>query len=500
MFDTDRLIHLEKLQEAGLNPYDNYGFKTTETIHDYLNSFEYYLNSFEKFSNEPGLYNVSLAGRIISMRIMGNITFIDISDGSHKVQTVFRKNLMNPDTYKALKYVDEGDHIGVTGYAFLTQAGEKSVLVTEVKILSKSIIPLPIGKRKDDEVFNAVLDPDIRLRHRHIDLIANPESRKTLIARAKMLSTIRRFLDQEDFLEVETPLLTEVAGGASARTFDTHFNAYDLDMHLRISLEIPLKKLICGDIPAVYEIGKVFRNEGADATHNPEFTLLEWYRAYSTPEEEMYRIENLVSLLMRRDKLSFVLPNGETWGSTDQWQTLYVSAALTLFVPHCEHEDLESLESIRAIAEKNGIYVKDQDTYGKIEEKLLSVFVEPNLISPTFLCGHHISNSPLARRIPGMKDRAHRFEAYINGYEIANGYSELNNAVEQKERLEDQVAQRNGGDAEAQPYDQDFIYALAGGMPPTTGVGIGLDRLAMVLYGASQIRQVVMFPTMKPKS
>lgn len=482
MFDTDRLIHLEKLQEAGLNPFDNYGFKMTSPIGLYLDTFNVLINAV-CFDNTH-----SLCGRIISMRIMGNMAFVDISDGSHKVQAVFRKNLMDADTYKALRYLDEGDHIGVTGNPFLTQAGEKSILVTEIKVLSKCLIPLPIGKRKDGEVFDAVVDPDIRLRHRHIDLVANPDNRAMLIARSKMVSCIRRFLDQEDFLEVETPLLTEVAGGASAKTFDTHYNAYDLDMHLRISLEIPLKKLICGDIPAVYEIGKVFRNEGADATHNPEFTLLEWYRAYSTPEEEMQRVQDLVSYLMQK------------WDADPAWDVITVRDAILTYVPDVSWYDLDVIEKMREHARRNGIHVTDQDTMGKIEEKLVAKFVEPNLLYPTFLTEHHISNSPLARTAPGKPDRAYRFEAYINGYEIANGYSELNNAVEQKERLEDQVAQRNGGDAEAQPYDQDFIYALASGCPAVTGVGIGLDRLAMVLYGATQIRQVIFFPTMKHRS
>lgn len=491
MFDQDRLNNLNKLRELGFCPEQQYSFYRTSTVANFLKGFEGFL---------AGSTPCHIAGRVVSIRTMGNIAFVDVNDGDTKVQVVLRKNVLG-EAFKMVKYLDEGDHLGVFGTAFLTQAGEKSILASELKLLSKSIVALPIGKRCGDQTFYAVEDPDVCLRHRHIDLVANPDSRNMLIRRSRMVSNVRRFLsDYEGFLEVETPLLTEVAGGAHARTFDTHYNHYDLDMHLRISLEIPLKKLICGDMTAVYEIGRVFRNEGADSTHNPEFTLLEWYSAYNDPHIEMDRVERLVQYLIRANSSPIQLKNGEVYDGSGLFQTLHVLDAIRRYVPGANDFAIETDEGLMALAAHNNLQVMRGDLVGKVEEKLLSEYVEPNLIYPTFLICHHISSSPLARLHPEYTDRAFRFEAYINGFEIANGYAELNDAVEQKSRFELQQEELNKGDKEAHPYDGEFVYALAGGMPPCTGVGIGLDRLAMVLFGASQVRQVLFFPVMKPKN
>jgi lysyl-tRNA synthetase class 2 len=485
-----RLEKLARLRELGADPYAVERFVLTGTAQSLLDGFE------------EGKA-VSFAGRLVSMRIMGKAAFAHLSDGDGRIQGYFKKDDIGEREWEVFNLLDIGDHLGVTGLLFTTKTGEKSIHVRTLTPLSKSLQPLPLGKEKDGQHWYGLTDVQERYRHRHLDLVCNPEARKMLLDRSRIVSAVRGFFDSRGFLEVETPFLQIHAGGAAARTFETHYNAYDLDVKLRISLELYLKRIICGDVPKVYEIGRVFRNEGVSNRHNPEFTLLEWYEAYVNLEDVMRTVEDLFKSVTERvfstttvHGLDFSKP----WHRIDLLTEIEKATGLTA-------DDLSSLEKAqKALGHKevkNPVtgkrIVADEEAHlGGLIEKLLEVFIEPNLQEPTFVVGYPIETSPLAKKDPNRPGFTRRFEGYILGREICNAFSEINDPIDQRERFEHQAGERDRGDEEAHPMDEDYIYALEGGMPPCGGCGIGIDRLAMLLTGADNLREVLLFPTMKP--
>ena len=486
-----RLEKLARLRQLGSDPYAVERFDTPRTAQDLLDNFK---------ENE----DVSFAGRIVSMRTMGKAAFAHLSDGDARIQGYFKKDEIGEAAWEAFGLLDIGDHLGVTGYLFTTKTGEKSIHVKTLTPLSKSLQTLPLGKEKDGQHWYGLTDVQERYRHRHLDLVCNPEARKQLLDRSRIVTAVRNFFDSRGFLEVETPILQVQAGGAAARTFETHYNAYDLDVKLRISLELYLKRIICGDVPKVYEIGRVFRNEGVSNRHNPEFTLLEWYEAYTDMEGVMRTVEDLFKSVCG-DVFGTTtvqgLDFGKPWGRVDLLTEIERATGLTA-------ADLSSLESAqKALGHREvvnpttgkRIVADDEQHLGGLIEKLLEVFIEPNLQEPTFVVGYPLETSPLAKKDPNRPGFTRRFEGYILGREICNAFSEINDPIDQRERFEHQMGERERGDDEAHPMDEDFIYALEGGMPPCGGCGIGIDRLAMLLTGADTLREVLLFPTMKPQ-
>lgn len=509
-----RLQKLARMRELGHDPYMVEKFDRTESAQGLLDNF-----AEEK--------QVAFAGRVVSYRLMGKAGFAHLSDGDGKIQIYCKKDELGEVGWELYNLLDIGDHVGVKGHLFVTKTGEKSIHVSELIPLSKSLQVLPLGKTQEvkDEEGNVVgtktwyelEDVEQRYRHRHLDLIVNPEARKALLNRARIVSAVRRYFDQNGYLEVETPLLQVVAGGAAARPFKTHYNAYDLEVKLRISLELYLKRLICGDIPAVYEIGRVFRNEGVSNRHNPEFTLLEFYESYTNLEGMMKRVEELFEYVATHVYGSTLVQLGHedkpgsnfTFDFSNPWKRVNLLEEIERHTG-LTHEELSDLESAKnAIVAKNvvdkahqvggHISLEKEDNLGGLIEKLLEVFVEPTLQEPTFVVGYPIETSPLAKKEPGNPRMTRRFEGYILGREICNAFSEINDPVDQMERFQQQAKELAKGDDEAHPYDEEFLYALEGGMPPTGGCGIGMERLAMVLTGADHIREVMFFPMMKPK-
>lgn len=508
-----RLGKLQRMRELGCDPYQNERFEISR-------SAQQMLDRFESLAGET----VRFAGRVVSYRLMGKAGFAHISDGDARIQVYFRKDDLTETEWELYNLLDIGDHIGINGELFLTKTGEKSIHARSLIVLSKALEVLPVGKEKDGQIFSGLSDQELRYRHRHLDLIANPVARKKLLDRSRIVSSTRRYFDQAEYLEVETPLLQLEAGGAAARPFTTHYNAYDIDVKLRISLELYLKRIICGDVPRVYEIGRVFRNEGVSNRHNPEFTLLEFYEAYANLEDMMVRVEELfkhVSMeVFGSPHVKFVLKEGEPLdeGETGEPEYLQVDFSkpwrrVNLLEEIERHtsmtaEDLSSLENAKSALKSlnvvNPITGKridptDENNLGGLIEKLLEVFVEPTLQEPTFVIGYPIETSPLAKKDPANPKMTRRFEGYIRGREVCNAFSEINDPVDQRERFEDQLKQAAAGNDEAHGMDEEFIYALECGMPPTGGCGIGIDRMAMMLTGADTLREVLLFPTMKPE-
>jgi lysyl-tRNA synthetase class 2 len=498
-----RLQKLARLRELGADPFRVEKHERTGSASKLLEEFE---------EEKP----VKFAGRIVSYRLMGKAGFAHLSDGDGRIQGYFRKDDLGETGWEVFGLLDLGDHVGVEGRLFTTKTGEKSIYVTAVTPLSKALQPPPIGKEKEGETFSGLTDVEIRYRHRHLDLIANADARKTLIDRAKIVSAVRRYFDDSGYIEVETPLLQLEAGGAAARPFLTHYNAYEIDVKLRISLELYLKRLICGDIPAVYEIGRVFRNEGVSNRHNPEFTLLEFYEAYVNLEDMMTRVEDCfkavalsvfgkVTVIPPRsdnENSPMILDFGKPWKRVDLLKEIERHTGLTA-------DDLSSFEGALTAAKAADVPAKARKVGGVIDlakernlggfiEKLLEVFVEPTLQEPTFVVGYPIETSPLAKKDPENPRMTRRFEGYVLGREVCNAFSEINDPIDQRARFEQQMGERATGDDEAHPMDEDFLFALESGMPPTGGCGIGLDRMAMLLTGAEHIREVMMFPFMRP--
>lgn len=493
-----RLEKLAKLRELGFDPYGVERWENKHSVADLLENFTDWAPDPEADPADKHKRNISFAGRLVSMREMGKAAFAHLSDGDDKIQCYFRKNDLdewNVSGWDAFKLLDIGDHVGVVGYLFTTKTGEKSIHVVSFAPLSKGLHVLPLGKEKDGEQWYGLSDVDQRYRHRHLDLVCNPESRRDLLNRSRIVTAVRHFFDSRGFFEVETPLLQLEAGGAAARPFLTHYNAYDMDVKLRISLELYLKRIICGDVRKVYEIGRVFRNEGVSNRHNPEFSLLEWYEAYANLEDMMTTVEDL-----------FRSVSQEVFGTTDLAGTDFGKAwhRLDLLSGIEKHsgikpEELENLESAKAAMKRVGLPTDKENNLGGIIEKLLEHFVEPHLQEPTFVVGYPIETSPLAKKDPNRPGFTRRFEGYVLGREVCNAFSEINDPVDQRERFEHQTLERAKGDDEAHPMDEDFLYALESGMPPTGGVGIGIDRMVMLLTGAQHLREILLFPMMKPE-
>lgn len=488
-----RLQKLEALRALGMDPFSVERFERTHSAQGMVDNFE-----------DLAGQSVRFAGRLVSYRLMGKAGFAHISDGDSKIQGYFRKDDVGETAWSAFKLLDVGDHVGIEGELFLTKTGEKSIHVRALVPLSKSLQTLPLGKEKGDERWYGLTDTEQRYRHRHLDLICNPEARHLLVNRMKIVSSVRRFLDSKGYLEVETPVLQLEAGGAAATPFKTHYNAYGLDVKLRISLELYLKRVICGDIPKVYEIGRVFRNEGVSNRHNPEFTLLEFYEAYSNLEDVMTIVEDLFRFVAKDVFGTTVVEYPSKDGGIEAidfakpWRRVDLLGEIERLAG-VKPEEFENLESAKAALKRCGLPEEKENHVGGIIEKLLERFVEPTLTKPAFVVGYPIETSPLAKKDPAKPGFTRRFEGYVRGREVCNAFSEINDPLDQRERFEQQLGQRMGGADETHPFDEEFLYALEGGMPPTGGCGIGIDRLAMVLTGADVLREVMLFPMMRPE-
>ena len=468
---------LEKLKADGKNPHAIVNFRNRTLSKEIKDNFEEYEGKV-----------VRVAGRIMARRGHGNMSFMDVQDSLGQIQVVNRKNVMG-DNFKETKGYDIGDLIGIEGKVFKTNQGEVSIETEHADLLTKSLQILP-------EKWHGLKDPDIRYRQRYVDLIVNPEVKDVFVLRSKIISEIRRFLENRGFLEVETPILNTIAGGATARPFITHHNSLDIGMYLRIASELYLKRLIVGGFDKVYEIGRMFRNEGMDATHNPEFTTMELYQAYGDFEDMMEITETMVEDVANKVKGTTVVEfDGNEIELKAPWRRVSMIDAVKEYSGVDFNEITEYEDAVKIAKEKN---VEVKETRGEIIAEFFDEFVEEKLIQPTFVIDYPVEISPLAKRKNDDPSLTYRFEAFVNGSEIANAFSELNDAVDQKERFLDQVAKREAGDDEAQMMDYDFVNALEVGMPPTGGLGIGIDRLIMILTGQHSIRDVLLFPTMKP--
>ena len=468
---------LHELKQEGKDPHHIVNFR------DRTNSKEI-KDNFDSYEDKT----VRVAGRILAKRGHGNMSFMDVQDESGRIQVVNRKNVIGDD-FKYIKKYDIGDIVGVEGRVFRTNQGEISIEVQKSDLLTKSLQILP-------EKWHGLKDPDLRYRQRYIDLIVNPEVKDVFVQRSKIISAIREYLDNRGFLEVETPILNTIAGGATARPFITHHNTLDIDMYLRIANELYLKRLIVGGFDRVYEIGRMFRNEGMDATHNPEYTAMELYQAYGDYEDMMEITENMVEYVAKKVKGTTVVEfDGEEIELKAPWKRISMIDAVKEH-SGVDFNEIKTDEEAIAIAKEKGVEVKE--TRGEIIAEFFDEFVEDKLIQPTFITDYPVEISPLAKRKNDDRSLTYRFEAFISGAEIGNAFSELNDAEDQRERFEDQVRKREAGDDEAQMMDYDFVNALEVGLPPTGGLGIGVDRLIMILTGQHSIRDVLLFPTMKP--
>lgn len=434
---------------------------------------------------------VSVAGRIMSKRGMGKVGFVHVADLDGQIQLFVKKDILGEEEYNRFKKLDIGDIIGAKGEVFTTQTGEISIRVDEITLLSKSLLPLP-------EKFHGMTDTDLRYRQRYIDLIMNEDVKKTFINRSKILASIRSYLNGQGFLEVETPMLVSNAGGAAARPFETHFNALDEDFKLRISLELYLKRLIVGGFDRVYEIGRVFRNEGLDTRHNPEFTLMELYQAYTDYHGMMDLTENMYRHVAQEVLgTTKIVYNGIEMDLGKPFERITMVDAVKKYAG-VDFNEITTLEEARAAADKHHVEYEERHKKGDILNLFFEEFAEEHLIQPTFVMDHPVEISPLTKKKPENPDYVERFEFFMNGWEMANAYSELNDPIDQRERFKAQEELLAQGDEEANTTDEDFMRALEIGMPPTGGIGFGIDRMCMLLTDSPAIRDVLLFPTMKP--
>ncbi len=484
-----RREELEHLRAIGVEPYPH-EFERNAFTKEILHSFK---------DDEPQRV-VSVAGRIMSLRRMGKASFCHIQDMVGKIQIYMKKDDLG-EKYDAFKLLDIGDIIGVTGYIFRTKMGEISIHAQKYELLSKSLRPLPIVKEKVDEQGNKVTfdpfsDKELRYRQRYVDLVVNPEVRETFIKRTMILRTMRKYLDEKGLLEVETPVLQPLYGGASARPFTTHHNTLDMKLYLRIADELYLKRLIVGGFDGVYEISKDFRNEGMDRTHNPEFTMMEVYVAYKDYKWMMELVEQMIHsiALVLNNNAKVKLGDNEI-DFTPPWKRITMFGAIEQYTGlQLRGKDEQEL---RAITKQLNIDLDPKIGAGKIIDEIFSVKVQPFLIQPTFIMDYPVELSPLAKRHRTEEGLVERFEGFVNGQEICNSFTELNDPLDQRARFEDQVRLKERGDEEAQTLDEDFLRALEYGMPPTAGLGIGIDRLTMLLTQQEHIRDVILFPTMR---
>lgn len=477
-----RIDKFKTLQEAGKDPF-------VEVKYDVDTHSSDIQNDFEKYEGKE----VAIAGRIMTKRVMGKASFVDIQDREGRIQSYVTKNIIDEELYEDFKKYDIGDIVGIKGVVFKTQKGEISVKAHEVKLLSKSFQILP-------EKYHGLKDTEARYRQRYLDLIMSTESKDSFRKRSEIIKAIRTFLDGRDFMEVETPVLQQIPGGAAARPFDTHHNALDLDLHLRISLELPLKRLIVGGMERVYEMGKVFRNEGVSNRHNPEFTLMELYQAYTDYKGMMELTESLFKTVNKQVNDSNIVTFFEHEIDLDENKPFTRMTMVEAVKQYAgvDFSEVTTLEQAKEIAKTKDIAVEAHHGKGDILNLLFERYAEEHLIQPTFVMDYPVEISPLTKKMPSNPEYTERFELFIAGREFANAYSELNDPFDQRERFAHQESLREAGDEEANQIDEDFLLALEYGMPPTGGLGIGIDRLVMLLTSKSNIRDVLLFPTMKP--
>ncbi len=470
---------LADLQANGKDPFVITKFDVTHHSMDIKDNYE-----------EMEGQTVTVAGRMMQKRVMGKASFCNIQDLKGNIQSYVARDEIGEEFYKDFKKMDVGDIIGITGFVFKTKTGEISIHAKEVTLLSKSLQILP-------EKFHGLTNTDIRYRQRYVDLIMNQDVKDTFIKRSKILSSIRHYLDAEGFMEVETPMLVANAGGASARPFETHFNALDEDFKLRISLELYLKRLIVGGLERVYEIGRVFRNEGLDTRHNPEFTLMELYQAYTDYHGMMDLTENLYRHVAKEVVGSLQLPYGEHVIDLEKpFERITMVDAVKKYA-NVDFNEIKDTEEAKAVAREHHIEFEERHKKGDILNLFFEKYVEEHLIQPTFVMDHPIEISPLTKKKPDNPEYVERFEFFINGWEMANAYSELNDPIDQRERFKAQEELLAQGDEEANTTDEDFMNALNHGMPPTGGIGFGIDRMVMIMTNSAAIRDVLLFPTMK---
>ncbi|MCI8626797.1 MAG: lysine--tRNA ligase [Lachnospiraceae bacterium] len=470
---------LADLQANGKDPFRITKYDVTAHSMDIKNQFE-----------EMEGKEVSIAGRMMLKRVMGKASFCNVQDLQGDIQAYVARDFVGEESYKDFKKYDVGDIIGVHGTVFRTQKGEISIHATEVTLLSKSLNILP-------EKFHGLTNPDLRYRQRYVDLIMNQDVKETFRKRSKVISSIRRYLDDQGFMEVETPMLVQNAGGAAARPFETHFNALDEDMKLRISLELYLKRLIVGGLERVYEIGRVFRNEGLDTRHNPEFTLMELYQAYTDYHGMMDLTENLYRYIAKEVTGSEQVPYGEhVMDLSKPFERITMVDAVKKYA-NVDFNEIHTTEEAKALADKHHIEYEARHKKGDILNLFFEEYVEEHLIQPTFVMDHPVEISPLTKKKPENPDYVERFEFFMNGWEMANAYSELNDPIDQRERFAAQEELLAAGDEEANHTDEDFLNALEHGMPPTGGIGFGIDRMVMIMTNSPSIRDVLLFPSMR---
>ncbi|MEY8316045.1 lysine--tRNA ligase [Oscillospiraceae bacterium 50-58] len=473
---------LKELQDSGNDP-----FTITRYVAD--NDSANIKDNFDSLEGKE----VSIAGRLMSKRGMGKVSFCDLQDKSGRIQLYARKDEMDEETYNRFKKYDIGDIVGVKGVVFRTQRGEMSVRVVDVTLLSKSLLPLP-------EKFHGLTNTELRYRQRYVDLIVNPEVKRNFIVRSKFIKHVRDFMDGRGFMEVETPVLNTISGGATARPFITHHNTLDIDMYMRIATELPLKRLIVGGMDRVYEIGRIFRNEGMDPKHNPEFTTIELYQAYADFNDMMDLFEDLLSSAAQKILGTYQVQwQGENIDLTPGWPRMPMHEAVKQYCG-IDFMAISTDEEAVAAAKSIGVELPEtaDKTWGNALYECFDQRVEEKLIQPTFITMHPVDVSPLAKRSPKDSRLTERFELFICHSEMGNAFSELNDPIDQRQRFQKQVEQRERGDDEAGMMDEDFLTALEYGLPPTGGLGIGIDRCVMLLTGSDSIREVILFPTMKP--
>ncbi|MFY9115544.1 MAG: lysine--tRNA ligase [Bacteroidales bacterium] len=486
---------LKELMELGINPYPAHAFPVDTSAAQILEGYDPEKGNFQK---------VTLAGRIMSRRIMGAASFMVLQDHTGRIQIYVKRDEICPEEDKTLyntvfkKLMDIGDIVGVTGYAFITKTGEISVHAQELTLLSKSLRVLPIVKEKEDQVYDAFTDPEQRYRMRYVDLIVNPHVRETFVQRTRMVNAMRDFFNSFGYLEVETPILQPIPGGANARPFKTHHNALDIPLYLRIANELYLKKLIVGGYPGVYEFSKDFRNEGMDRTHNPEFTVLEIYVAYKDYFWMMDFVEQLVEKVALTLHGTTKVPLGD---KIIDWKRPYRRISMIDAIQQYAGVDVSGMdeETLRQTCATLKVPTTPAMGKGKLIDALFGAYCEKHLIQPTFITDYPIATSPLTKKHRDNPELTERFELFVNGKELANAYSELNDPIDQLERFREQLRLKEKGDDEAMFIDMDFIRALEFGMPPTSGMGIGIDRLCMLMTDSSSIQDVLFFPQMRPE-
>lgn len=487
---SERIAKIESLRERGIEPFPGSVTRTHTTAEARQLFVE--LEDADDSDDEPRTDTVSVAGRVMARRGMGRSAFLDIRDGSGNLQVHARSNALGDD-YELLSDLDIGDFVSVTGPIFRTRRGEISLDAARLSIISKAILPLPAK-------WHGLRDVETRFRQRYLDLLTNETASATAIARSQVVSAVRRFMERRGYIEVETPVLVPIPAGGFAQPFETHHNALGQTLYLRIATELYLKQLIVGGMERVFEVGKIFRNEGIDANHNPEFTTMESYEAYADYEDVMVLVEELVSYTAAEVTGSMTVPNPDGSGEIDltpPWKRLDLRQAL-IDNANIDFLDCADSESLSQALRAAGIYAEAGSTWAQMLDKAISAAVEPTLIQPTFLVDYPIAMSPLAKKKPGFDEVVERFEAFIVGRELANAFTELNDPIDQRDRFEDQERQRTeGGDVEADRTDESFLRAIEHGMPPTGGLGIGIDRLVMLLTGHDAIREVTLFPQLR---